>query len=211
MFSENLLQWYKVYKRDLPWRQESDPYKIWISEVVLQQTRVEQGIKYYQRFTEKYPTVFELAKADDDEILLMWQGLGYYNRALNLLRGAKEIVTRFNGVFPKTAAELKTIRGIGDYTAAAIASIAYNEPLAAIDGNLKRIFSRIGAVEISINSKNFQNTISGEIARVFNFSKAGECNQALMDLGAIVCTPRKPKCMDCPLLAGCFGKKLAIA
>jgi A/G-specific adenine glycosylase len=205
MLSKNLLAWYFKNKRDLPWRGEADPYKIWISEVVLQQTRIEQGRNYYIRFIERFPTVKELADAHEDEILKYWQGLGYYNRALNLHKGAKQIACELNGIFPKTSTELLKIHGIGEYTAAAIASMAFNESIAAIDGNLKRILSRLGAIEISIESKAFLLAANKELERIFDFTKAGDSNQALMDLGSLICTPRKPKCLECPLISGCMA------
>ncbi len=205
MFSKNLLFWYSKNKRELPWRGEADPYKIWISEVILQQTRIDQGRSYYIRFIDRFPTIKSLADAHEDEILKYWQGLGYYNRARNLHKGAKQITYELNGFFPTTSLGLKSIHGIGDYTAAAIASMAFNEPIAAIDGNLKRILSRMGAIETQIESKAFLEAASKELERLFDYRNAGDCNQALMDLGSMVCTPRKPKCHECPLASGCMA------
>jgi A/G-specific adenine glycosylase len=205
MLHKNLLSWYSRNKRQLPWRGETDPYKVWISEVILQQTRIEQGRGYYIRFIEQFPTVKSLANANEDEVLKYWQGLGYYNRALNLHKGAKQIIDDLNGVFPTTSMGLKNIRGIGDYTAAAIASMVFNEPVAAIDGNLKRILARIGAIEIPFETKAFLEAANKELQLVFDFGQPGESNQALMDLGSMICTPRKPKCHDCPLSSGCLS------
>jgi len=151
-FSKKILYWYHQNKRVLPWREINDPYKIWISEVILQQTRVDQGTSYYLKFTKKFPDIYSLANAAEDEILKLWQGLGYYSRARNLHKGAKQIVKNFDGVFPDQFTQLKSIAGIGDYTAAAISSIVFNQPVAAIDGNVYRVLSRVFGIDSPIDS-----------------------------------------------------------
>ncbi|MEI6019504.1 MAG: A/G-specific adenine glycosylase, partial [Bacteroidota bacterium] len=151
-FSEGLQKWYKVNKRDLPWRHEKDPYKIWISEIILQQTQVAQGLAYYNRFVEKYPLVQNLAKAKEDEVMKLWQGLGYYSRARNLHASAKIVTNEYNGQFPSKYEEIKQLKGIGDYTAAAIASFAFNIPKAVVDGNVYRLLSRLFGIKMAIDS-----------------------------------------------------------
>ncbi|MDD2564164.1 MAG: A/G-specific adenine glycosylase [Salinivirgaceae bacterium] len=205
MIATKLLEWYANNKRTMPWRGELDPYKVWISEVVLQQTRVLQGTDYYLRFVHKFPTVFDLANASEEEVLKLWQGLGYYTRARNLHRGAKQIVHDFGGIFPQSRAELKQIHGIGDYTSAAIASIVYNEPVAAIDGNVKRIMARVGAIDYIVDSKPFMVAIVENLSLVFDYNRAGDSNQALMDLGSMVCTPKNAKCDECPISGVCIA------
>lgn len=203
MYASNLLKWYALHKREMPWRGETNPYKVWISEVILQQTRVSQGTEYYRRFVERFPTVFDLANATQDEVLVQWQGLGYYTRARNLHRGAKQIVAELGGRFPESRNELKAIHGIGEYTSAAIASIVYNEPVVAIDGNVKRILARLNAICSVVDSKPFNSAIKSAIEMVFDYSRAGDSNQALMDLGSLVCTPKNAKCDACPLVGIC--------
>jgi A/G-specific adenine glycosylase len=204
---EKLGEWYNNEKRDLPWRHTSDPYKIWLSEIILQQTRVAQGTDYYHRFLEKFPDIFSLAAAHTDEVLKIWQGLGYYSRARNLHETARYIATEMNGVFPASYSGLLKLKGIGEYTAAAIASIAYQEPRAAIDGNVKRVISRLFAIEDEINSPEGKKNISTLASEIIDFKNPGRHNQAMMELGATVCLPKKPKCGSCPLNTVCQALK----
>lgn len=202
-FRTALLDWFSKFGRALPWRETKDPYKIWLSEVILQQTQVAQGWDYYLRFIEKYPRVELLAAAPEAEVLLMWQGLGYYSRALNLHHAAQQIVSEHRGVFPRTAHEVSKLKGIGPYTTAAIMSIAFDEPLAVVDGNVYRVMSRIGAFEVPID-KSFGHKFYQELAHLFlDKSNPSLYNQAIMDLGAMVCTPRNPKCGECPVAKYC--------
>ncbi len=203
--SSKILNWYNQNKRDLPWRDTSDPYRIWISEVILQQTRVEQGLEYYVRFVKRWPDVKHLAAASEQEVLKMWQGLGYYSRARNMLAAAKQIMLDHNGVFPKTAAELQKLKGIGDYTAAAIASIAFNEPVAVIDGNVYRVLSRLFEVEIPIDIPQGKRHFKALAANLLDKSFPGDFNQALMEFGALQCTPKSPDCENCPLQSLCLA------
>ena len=202
-FNNILLQWYAKNKRDLPWRSTKNPYKVWLSEIILQQTRVNQGLSYYLNFIEKYPKVEDLAAATEENILKLWQGLGYYSRARNLHFAAKQIIEDFNGKFPKTSFELKKLKGIGEYTSAAIASFCFNEPVAVIDGNVYRVLSRLFGIETPIDStegiKEFKNIANLYISK----EHPGEYNQAMMDFGAIQCKPVNPMCNECPLIEIC--------
>ncbi|MDX8552386.1 A/G-specific adenine glycosylase [Tenacibaculum sp. 1B UA] len=205
ILSKKLVCWYLQNKRDLPWRKTKDPYRVWLSEIMLQQTRVAQGQPYFFKFTKAFPTVFDLAKADETEVLKLWQGLGYYSRARNLHFTAKFIVEELNGVFPKTYKELLKLKGVGDYTASAIASICYNEPVAVVDGNVYRVLSRYFGVNTPINSikgiKEFK-----ELAQtLIDETQPGVYNQAIMDFGALHCKPRNPLCNECPLADSCVA------
>lgn len=206
-FSRVILYWYNIYKRELPWRGESDPYKIWISEIILQQTRVVQGKDYYKRFIKLFPTVKDLAEANEDEVMKAWQGLGYYSRARNLQFSAKHIQNELKGVFPKNYSHLLKLKGVGPYVAAAVASIAYAEEVAAIDGNVYRVFSRIFGIEEAIDSstgkKYFQN-LGNELIKGYD---AADFNQAVMEFGALQCTPKQPKCAECPFNNKCVALK----
>lgn len=197
-----LLRWYSAEKRDLPWRRTRDPYAVWLSEVMLQQTRVDTVIPYYERFLAKFPTVFELAEAPLDDVLTLWAGLGYYRRARMLHKAAGEI--RARGSFPATAAELLTVSGIGPYTAGAVASIAYRESTPLVDGNVHRVLSRIFAVDEPAPSarKTCWNIATAIVPR----EEPGEFNQALMELGAMICTPTSPRCDKCPVAPMCAAK-----
>jgi A/G-specific adenine glycosylase len=201
-FSELLLDWFQENKRTLPWRNTKDPYKIWLSEVMLQQTRVSQGLPYYERFVRQYPTVKKLADAPEKEIFRLWQGLGYYSRARNLHRCAKIIADR-GGKFPDTVEELKKLPGIGDYTAAAIASFAFNQPWAVVDGNVFRVLSRVFAVELDIASPAGKKHFFKLANTLIDKQNPGEFNQALMEFGAMHCTPRNPKCEECVFSKRC--------
>lgn len=205
---EKLQFWYETNKRILPWRETKDPYKIWISEIVLQQTRVNQGLEYYLRFTECFPDVKSLAEADEQEVLKYWQGLGYYSRARNLHKAAKKIVSDFDGKFPKTHKEIISLPGIGEYTAAAITSFAYNQPYAAVDGNIYRVLSRITANDTPIDSTTGKKVFAEIAQNLLDKDQPGLHNQAIMEFGAIYCTPANPDCENCPLLDFCEAKKL---
>ena len=202
-FTTTILQWFQVNGRDLPWRQTHDPYAIWLSEIILQQTQVKQGMDYWHRFMHRWPTVDMLAEATEDEVLREWQGLGYYSRARNLHVAAKQIVAL--GGFPTTIEEIKKLKGVGDYTAAAIGSIAFNLPAAVVDGNVYRVLSRHFGIDTPINTtegKKLFATLAQSLLPETNFSLY---NQAIMDFGAIQCTPSSPRCIDCPLQESCVA------
>lgn len=198
-------------KRDLPWRGINDPYKIWISEIILQQTRVVQGLDYYNRFIERFPDVTRLALAEEEEVLKCWQGLGYYSRARNLHNASKTIITKFGGQFPKTYEEVLTLSGVGEYTAAAITSFAYNLPYAAIDGNIYRVLARIFAVDTPIDSAEGKKQFRRLADLLMDEKSPGLHNQAIMEFGALQCIPQKPDCSNCPLNVHCESYKLNIA
>ena len=206
-FSSLLIGWYKEHKRDLPWRGENDPYKIWISEIILQQTRIEQGRAYYLRFVEQLPDIQTLANASEDEILKLWQGLGYYSRARNLQAGAKFVVENFNGVFPNTYEDIRKIKGIGDYTAAAIASMAFRLPYAAVDGNAYRVLSRVFGITTPINSTAGKKEFQLLAQEVLDKHEPDIFNQAMMDFGATHCKAKNPQCDTCPFEHFCYAKE----
>ncbi len=198
-----LLHWYQSHKRDLPWRNSTDPYQIWVSEIIMQQTRINQGLPYFNRFITLFPTVFALANAPIDSILLAWQGLGYYSRARNMHETAKFVVAKLNGIFPKTAKELQKLKGIGSYTAAAIASICFNELKPAIDGNVIRVISRIYNINLSVDRSEGKKLIELYANELIKNQNPGDFNQALMDFGATICTPSQPLCNNCPAAIHC--------
>ncbi|WP_071145302.1 A/G-specific adenine glycosylase [Bacteroides ihuae] len=200
-FSDRLISWYEMYKRDLPWRDITDPYKIWISEIILQQTRVAQGYNYFLRFIERFPSVIALAEADEDEVLKYWQGLGYYSRARNLHAAAKSI----NGIFPNTYTKVLALKGVGEYTAAAICSFAYNMPYAVVDGNVYRVLSRYLGIEVPIDSTQGKKLFAAFAADLLDKKRPALYNQAIMDFGAIQCTPSTPDCARCPLSDSCVA------
>ncbi|MBX0292825.1 A/G-specific adenine glycosylase [Hymenobacter sp. HSC-4F20] len=204
-FASALLNWYPRHRRDLPWRHTRDPYAIWLSEVILQQTRVKQGLPYYLDFISTYPTVQDLAAAPQDEVLRHWQGLGYYSRARNMHHTAQQVVQEYGGVFPGSYAALLKLRGVGQYTAAAIASFAYDEPVAVLDGNVFRVLARVFGLSQDIaapaSRKVFQQLADTLIPR----EQPAEFNQAIMEFGAIQCTPVKPDCLFCPLQSQCYA------
>jgi A/G-specific adenine glycosylase len=204
-FSQALLNWYQEHARDLPWRGRRDPYGIWVAEIMLQQTRVETVIPYYQRWMERFPTVKALARADLNEVLALWEGLGYYRRAINLLRAATQIVSEQGGAFPETAEGLQRLSGIGPYTAAAIAAIAFDENCLAMDGNLRRVFSRIFDFDQDPRQPRAGRRLAALAWELLPAGRAGEFNQAVMDLGSLICLPRYPKCPDCPLRDFCLA------
>lgn len=202
-FSDTITGWYLQNKRDLPWRHTADAYLIWLSEIILQQTRVEQGRPYYHRFAEAYPTVADFAAATEDEVLKLWQGLGYYSRGRNMLVTAKEVMNRYGGKFPTAYAQLIGLKGIGDYTAAAISSFAANEARAVVDGNVYRVLARYFGIDTPINSTKGVAQFKQLAAEVLNTGQAGLHNQAIMEFGAMLCKPKSPACGICPLRQSC--------
>jgi len=204
-FSNQLVLWYLQNKRNLPWRSSVNPYNIWLSEIILQQTRVDQGMSYYFKFVENFPTVNDLASASEEQILKLWQGLGYYSRARNLHFSAKHIVNELEGEFPKTYNELIKLKGVGDYTASAIASICYNEPTAVVDGNVYRVLARYFGVSTSINSTKGIKEFKQLAQQLINPKQSGTHNQAVMEFGAIMCKPQNPDCDNCPLNNSCVA------
>lgn len=203
--SDILLHWFAREGRDLPWRRTRDPYRIWLSEVILQQTRVAQGMEYYLRFTERFPDVGALAAAPEDEVLKLWQGLGYYSRARNLHAAARQVVEQFGGVFPRTFAEVRSLRGVGDYTAAAVCSIAYDAPCAVLDGNVYRVLSRLFDIDIPIDTAAGKRAFAQLAQSQLDAARPGLYNQAVMDFGALQCTPAQPRCGDCALAGRCLA------
>lgn len=200
-FTITLLQWFQENSRTLPWRETSDPYAIWLSEIILQQTRISQGTEYWHRFMQTYPTVQHLANASEDDVLRLWQGLGYYSRARNLHTAAKQIVEL--GHFPNTYEDIKKLKGVGDYTAAAVGSIAFNLPVAAVDGNVYRVLARHFGINTPINTTEGKHTFAQLAQSLVPPHEAGIYNQAIMDFGAIQCTPQSPRCLLCPLNSTC--------
>ena len=202
---DTLINWFAENLRDLPWRHNPTPYQVWLSEIILQQTRVNQGWDYYLRFVEKWPTVNDLANATEEEVLKMWQGLGYYSRARNLHQCAKQIVEQHGGQFPADFEKLKQLKGIGDYTAAAIASIAFDLPHAVVDGNVYRVLSRLFDIDTPININEGQTVFAKIADDLLNREQPGLHNQAMMEFGALQCTPKNPNCLLCPLQAQCLA------
>jgi A/G-specific adenine glycosylase len=212
-FSNSLINWYLQNKRDLPWRNTVNPYFIWLSEIILQQTRVAQGLPYYLSFTRSFPTVFDLANAQEEQVLKLWQGLGYYSRARNLHATAQYIAFELNGKFPATYKELIQLKGVGEYTAAAIASFAYNEPVAVLDGNVFRVLSRYFNMESDISFPKTKKEFQQVAQAVIDKNKPALFNQAIMEFGALQCVPKNPNCEACNLNSSCAGlqhKKVAI-
>jgi A/G-specific adenine glycosylase len=205
LISFKLIKWYNSNHRKLPWRETKDAYKIWLSEIILQQTRVEQGLAYYLKFESTYPTVEDLAKATEEEVLKNWQGLGYYSRARNLHTTAKKVAKDYNGHFPKTFSELKKLKGVGDYTAAAIASFAFDQAAAVVDGNVYRLLSRLFGIYTPINTPKSKKEFTSLAQDLMPDNQAAKFNQATMELGALVCSPKKPNCLACPLNEHCFA------
>jgi len=203
----SLLNWYNLNKRPLPWRETRDPYKIWLSEVILQQTRVAQGTDYYHRFLLAFPDVQSLAAADEQDVLKLWQGLGYYSRARNMHFTAKDVVENYHGIFPQSSAGLKKLKGIGDYTAAAIASICFDESSAVLDGNVARVISRLYAIDTPVDSNECRKIITKLANSLLDTHHPGTFNQAVMELGALVCTPKSPACDTCPMAFACEALK----
>ncbi len=204
-FTRQLIIWYHQNYRELPWRSTKDPYKIWISEVILQQTRVNQGLDYYNRFIERWPTVTDLAIASEQEVLKMWQGLGYYSRARNLLCTAVILKNQYNGLFPDSALRLRKLKGIGPYTAAAIASNAFDEKVAVVDGNVMRFVARLQGILFATDTNACKNAVQMAVDAFIDEEKPGIFNQAMMEFGALHCTPARPQCNHCPFSSQCFA------
>lgn len=202
---DTLLKWYKENGRILPWRNTTNPYKIWIAEIILQQTRVVQGLHYFNRFMERFPDIASLAEADEDVVMKYWEGLGYYSRARNLHIAAKDIVGRFNGVFPTSHVDILTLKGIGQYTAAAISSFAHRAPYAVVDGNVYRVLSRLFAIDIPIDTTEGNKYFSSLAQTLLDKQHPDIYNQAIMDFGAMQCTPKSPVCATCPLQTHCLA------
>lgn len=202
---KKLLAWYKVHGRDLPFRKTSDPYKIWICEIIFQQTRIEQGLNHYNNFIARFPDVETLANADTDEVLLYWKGLGYYSRALNLHKASKQIIENFGGKFPENYHDILKLSGVGKYTAAAVSSICFNEKIPAVDGNFYRVLSRVFADDFDISSSKAFSYFSELALRMMPENEAGHFNEAMMDLGSEICKPRNPTCEVCPLNDDCVA------
>lgn len=201
------MKWYGEHKRDLPWRKTRDPYKIWLSEIMLQQTRVAQGMPYYERFVEAFPTVHDLASAPEEQVLKLWQGLGYYSRARNLHATAKMVATEFDGLFPQTYERLKALKGVGDYTASAIASFCFDIPEPVVDGNVYRVLARYFGVDLPINSTEGSKYFKELAREVMDAENIRDYNQSIMEFGAIQCAPKKPYCLLCPLNESCMALK----
>jgi len=207
-FTEQLMHWHEhANRRDLPWKQEKDPYKIWLSEIILQQTRAEQGLPYYLRFIDAFPGIKDMAAADDEVVFRLWQGLGYYNRCRNMLATARYISEELDGVFPDKYDAILSLKGIGPYTAAAIASFGFGLPHAVVDGNVYRVLARYFGIALPIDSGEGKKAFADLAAEVLAASDSAAYNQAIMDLGATVCTPQLPKCAVCPLQAKCIARK----
>tara|TARA_R110002072_G_scaffold151503_6_gene300917 strand:+ start:11975 stop:13006 length:1032 start_codon:yes stop_codon:yes gene_type:complete len=204
-FSSKLIDWYQSNKRDLPWRARKDPYAIWLSEIILQQTRIEQGLKYYEAFIETYPTVFDLAKAEEENVLKLWQGLGYYSRARNLRHTAQHIVNNHKGIFPNTHSGLLNLKGVGDYTASAISSICFEEPQAVVDGNVYRVLARVFGIKTPINSSAGAKEFKKLAQKLIDEKHPGEFNQALMEFGSTHCKPQNPFCENCIFNSECVA------
>lgn len=203
--SSILIRWYDRNKRDLPWRDTTDPYIIWISEIILQQTRVDQGYAYFDRFVKRFPSVDLLAQAEEDEVLKLWQGLGYYSRARNLHAAAKMVLEKYQGVFPQDYTDVLSLKGVGEYTAAAIVSFAYDQPHAVVDGNVFRVLSRIFAVEEPIDSTKGKKLFFQLAQELLDDKRAGLHNQAIMEFGALQCVPVSPDCNSCPASVMCLA------
>jgi A/G-specific adenine glycosylase len=209
-FRMQVLGWFRQYRRDLPWRRTKDPYRIWLSEVMLQQTRVAAVIPYYERFLERFPDIHALATAPQDEVLRLWSGLGYYSRARNLQRAAQEIVAKHDGVFPRAEKDALELPGIGSYTAAAILSIAYGARYAVLDGNVARVLARIFAVRGDLRDAKRWQALQKSADALLDLKSTGDWTQAMMELGATLCTPQSPQCLLCPVTQLCQARKLGI-
>lgn len=204
-FANDLITWYLIIKRDLPWRKTNDPYKIWLSEIILQQTRVDQGLPYYLKFVDHYATVNDLALAQEDEVLRLWQGLGYYSRARNLHACAKQVVDEFGGSFPNSYKTLLTLPGIGPYTAAAIASISFGKSVPVVDGNVFRVLARVFGVQENIADPKNRIVFTELAKELMGESKPDQFNQAMMEFGALHCLPKQPACQNCIFQGGCYA------
>lgn len=205
-FRRYLLSWSEDIERDLPWKETKNPYHIWLSEIILQQTRVAQGRPYYLKFINAFPSIEDLANASQDEVFSLWEGLGYYSRARNLHASAKKIVNDFDGVFPSNYEDILSLKGVGPYTAAAVASFAYNLPYPVVDGNVMRVLTRVFAIEEAIDSTKGRKRINALAEDLLHRKNPAAYNQAIMDFGALQCTPKNPKCDECPLAEICDSK-----
>ncbi|MCZ8229536.1 A/G-specific adenine glycosylase [Flavobacterium sp.] len=204
-FYNSLIQWYLQSKRDLPWRNTTNPYPIWLSEIILQQTRVAQGMPYFYAYLENFPTIYDLAQSDEQKVLKLWQGLGYYSRARNLHQTAQYIVNELDGVFPNSYAGLLELKGVGEYTAAAIASFAYNEPVPVVDGNVFRVLSRYFGIESDISLGKTKKEFTALAAELLPKEQPALFNQAIMEFGALQCVPKSPNCGDCIFNTSCVA------
>lgn len=209
-FQKKFIEWYEREKRNLPWRYNRDPYRIWISEIMLQQTRVDTVIDYFYRFMEWFPTIEALANAPEEKLLKAWEGLGYYSRARNIQAAAKQIMSEFGGKMPQTVAEISSLKGIGPYTTGAIASIAFDLPEPAIDGNVMRVVSRLFCIEDDIAKASSRKVFDEAVRSIIDEEHPGEFNQAFMDLGSAICTPTSPKCESCPIQSFCLANERGI-
>ncbi len=205
IFAKQILRWYGAHKRDLPWRETRDPYKIWLSEIILQQTRVTQGLPYYRKFIEAFPGVDDLAAAPLDRVLRLWQGLGYYSRARNLHACAQQVVEEYDGVFPTSAKELQKLKGVGPYTASAIASMAFDEKVPVVDGNVYRVLARLNDDDTDISSSTAYRHFYNLALQIISEDEPGEFNQAMMEFGATHCTPKSPLCEGCIFQNSCLA------
>ncbi len=210
-FRRQLLGWFGQFRRYLPWRRTKDPYRTWLSEIMLQQTRVAAAIPYYERFLERFPDVYALTAAPPEEILRAWSGLGYYSRARNLQKAAQQIVAKYGGQFPSRLEDALALPGIGSYTAAAILSIAFGEKLAVLDGNVARVLARLGAIRGDLRESPRWQKLQETADRLLDPQSPGDWNQAMMELGATLCTPKSPQCLLCPVAQFCQARKLGVA
>ena len=210
-FTNTILAWYDQGHRDLPWRRTQDPYRIWISEIMLQQTRAETVVSYYERFLARYPTVQDLASAPEEELLKAWEGLGYYSRARSLQKAAKAIVSQYDGQLPADLNKLRALPGVGDYTAGAIASIAFGIPAAAVDGNVERVLCRWDAITDEVGTPAVRRQIAARAQALVPRDRPGAFANAMMEMGATMCTPKNPRCLLCPVREGCLGFAQGIA
>jgi A/G-specific adenine glycosylase len=204
-FQKSLIDWYLEEKRDLPWRKNNDPYRVWVSEVMLQQTRVDTVIPYFERFMEKYPTVADLAEADEQDLLKVWEGLGYYSRVRNLHHAVKEVHEKYGGKVPDTKEAFGSLKGVGPYTTGAVLSIAYGKPIPAVDGNVMRVMSRIFNMDDDIAKVKTRKLFEGLVEKVISHEDPSSFNQGLMELGALICTPKNPSCLLCPVRDFCMA------
>jgi A/G-specific adenine glycosylase len=210
-FRKRLLDWFRLFQRDLPWRRTNDPYRIWLSEIMLQQTRVAAAIPYYERFLKRFPDIQTLDAAPQEEVLRLWSGLGYYSRARNVQKAAQQIVAKYGGQFPRDPDRVLDLPGIGTYTAAAILSIAFGEKFAVLDGNVARVLARIGAVRGDLRVSQQWQKLQASADGYLDPESPGDWNQAMMELGATLCTPKSPQCLLCPVMQFCEGRKLGMA
>src|SRR5260370_1178822 len=210
-FRKQLLGWFREFQRGLPWRRTTDPYRIWLSEIMLQQTRVAAAIPYYERFLQHFPDVHALAAAPPEDVLRLWSGLGYYSRARNLQKAARQIVAKHEGKFPSSEEDVLALPGIGNYTAAAILSIAFGEKHAVLDGNVARVLARLGALQGDLREPHRWQELQTSADELLEAKSPGNWNQAMMELGATLCTPKSPQCLLCPVAQFCEGRRLGIS